>query len=144
MLPSARGHNTGGITIGENAKIGSGSVVVKPVPPGATVVGVPGKIVEDHHKTAIDLEHGKLPDPVAEVIKTIFDQQEELTRRLKAVEDSCGLTAPSPEHKTRVKSVTHEFEKDEESIKLEILASKKSETEQKENGDEYCLIRFNT
>lgn len=126
----------GAIIIGENAKIGSGSVVVKSVPPGATVVGVPGKIVEDHHKTAADLEHGKLPDPVAEVIKTIFDQQEELTRRLKAVEDSCGLAAPLPEHKTRVKSVTHEFEKDEESIKLEILASRK-ETEQKENGEEY-------
>ncbi|MGA2466293.1 MAG: serine O-acetyltransferase, partial [Thermodesulfobacteriota bacterium] len=36
----------GAITIGDGARIGSGSVVVKQVPPGATVVGVPGRIVE--------------------------------------------------------------------------------------------------
>ncbi len=37
----------GAITIGDGARIGSGSVVVKSVPPGATVVGIPGRIVED-------------------------------------------------------------------------------------------------
>jgi serine O-acetyltransferase len=127
----------GAITVGENAKIGSGSVVVKTVPPGATVVGVPGKIIEDHHGFAPDLEHGKLPDPVAEIIKSIFDQQEELTRRLKKVEDSCGLTAPSPDHKGKFKRMTHEFEQDEESIKLEVLASETDEPEPKKDGEEY-------
>jgi len=127
----------GAILIGDNAKIGSGSVVVKPVPAGATVVGIPGKIVEDHHKTIVDLEHGKLPDPVAEVIKTIFDQQEELAKRLKTVEQSCGVSIPAEEHKTRVKSIKHEFEAEEESIKLEILASNPDEQKEKPNGDEY-------
>ena len=51
----------GAITVGNGARIGSGSVVIKPVPPGATVVGIPGRIVEDRHKPLTDLEHGKLP-----------------------------------------------------------------------------------
>ena len=62
----------GAITIGEKAKIGSGSVVVKSVPPGATVVGVPGTIVEDRHRPVADLEHGKLPDPIAEAIGIVL------------------------------------------------------------------------
>ena len=45
----------GAITIGDGAKVGSGSVVVKSVPPGATVVGIPGRIVEDRHKPLMDL-----------------------------------------------------------------------------------------
>ena len=61
----------GAITIGNGASIGSGSVVVKSVPPGATVVGILGRIVENRHTLLLDLEHGKLPDPVAEAIRLI-------------------------------------------------------------------------
>ena len=66
----------GAITIGDGARIGSGSVVIKPVPPGATVVGVPGRIAEDRQKPLLDLEHGKLPDPVAEAIRLVLREQE--------------------------------------------------------------------
>ena len=45
----------GAITIGNGARIGSGSVVIKSVPPGATVVGIPGRVVEDRHKPLVDL-----------------------------------------------------------------------------------------
>lgn len=64
----------GPITIGDGARIGSGSVVIKSVPPGATVVGIPGKTVEDRRKPLMDLEHGKLPDPVAEAIKLVLEE----------------------------------------------------------------------
>ena len=77
----------GAITIGDGARIGSGSVVVKSVPPGATVVGIPGRIVEEHHKPLVDLEHGRLPDPVAEAIKLVLKKQKELEKRLKKLED---------------------------------------------------------
>lgn len=81
----------GALTIGDNAKIGSCSVVLKSVPSGATVIGVPGKIVEDKHKHIIDLEHGNLPDPVAEIMGHLLKEQEEMKNRLKRLEQSCSL-----------------------------------------------------
>jgi serine O-acetyltransferase len=99
----------GAITIGDGAKIGSGSVVVKPVPPGATVVGVPGRIVEDRHRPLLDLEHGKLPDPIAEAIRLILSEQEELGERLKRLEGLSGLVAPEDEFKDRRKEIVREF-----------------------------------
>ncbi len=76
----------GAITIGDNSKIGACSVVLKSVPHGATVVGVPGKIVENNRRRPMDLEHGRLPDPVAEAIKHILEEQEELKGRLERLE----------------------------------------------------------
>ncbi|MEI3598588.1 MULTISPECIES: serine O-acetyltransferase [unclassified Oceanobacillus] len=64
----------GDITIGENAKIGGGSVVLKDVPANSTVVGIPGKVVIQDGVRVKDLEHHKLPDPVADRIEQM--QQE--------------------------------------------------------------------
>jgi serine O-acetyltransferase len=77
----------GAITIGNNTKIGSGSVVVKSVPPGVTVIGVPGKVVKNGSKPAIDLEHGRLPDPVARAIDNLLAEQEQLKDRIKRLEN---------------------------------------------------------
>ncbi len=85
----------GAITIGDGAKIGAGSVVIKSVPPGATVVGVPGRIVPDRRRPAADLEHHKLPDPVAEAIGKILEQQYKLEERLQKLESAWGVTAAS-------------------------------------------------
>ncbi|MEW6624974.1 MAG: serine O-acetyltransferase EpsC [Bacillota bacterium] len=84
----------GSITIGDNVKIGAGSVVLKDVPPNCTVVGVPGRIVkQDGLRVApaepgayIDLNHGKLPDPVAEVCTLLQEKIEELEKRIKELE----------------------------------------------------------
>ena len=76
----------GDITVGDNAMIGSGSVVIKPVPPGATVVGIPGRVVADKHKPVVDLEHGRLPDPVAEAIRAVLKEQHKLAERIKKLE----------------------------------------------------------
>ena len=81
----------GAITIGDSARIGSGSVVVKSVPPKTTVVGIPGRVVEDHHKAVIDLEHGKLPDPVAEAVRLVLAEQKSLKKRLERLEGSSGI-----------------------------------------------------
>jgi serine O-acetyltransferase len=78
----------GAITIGNGAKIGSGSVVIKDVPPGATVVGVPGRLVESdaRKRAAIDFEHGNLPDPLSDVMKLMLQLHEKLEQRVEKLE----------------------------------------------------------
>ena len=85
----------GNITIGEHARIGSGSVVVEDVPPGATVVGVPGRIVRKQTTGDLekDLGHSDLPDPMQDVVRgllRIFDKYE---KRLEKLETEHGINA---------------------------------------------------
>ncbi|MEE1117721.1 MAG: serine O-acetyltransferase [Methanosphaera sp.] len=71
----------GDIEIGENCKIGAGSVVTKPAPPDSTIVGIPGrtlKSIKEQSKNTHDLEHGKIPDPITDILNTIIRRQEEL------------------------------------------------------------------
>lgn len=79
----------GAITIGDGARIGSGSVVVKSVPPGATVVGVPGRIVENPtpEKEELDFEHGNLPDPLSDIMKMLLQLHSKLEERVKRLEN---------------------------------------------------------
>ena len=87
----------GPITIGDGARVGSSSVVIRPVPAGVTVVGIPARVVTKHEKPAMDLEHGKLPDPVAEAIRLVLKDQHSLEERLKRLEETAGVTASSHE-----------------------------------------------
>ena len=79
----------GAITIGDRARIGSGSVVIKPVPAGATVVGVPGRVVESltPEKLELDFEHGNLPDPLSDIMKMILQLHHKLEERVKRLEN---------------------------------------------------------
>ena len=103
----------GAITIGDEARIGSGSVVVKPVPPGATVVGIPGRVVEDRHKPLVDLEHGQLPDPVAEAIRLVLREQDGLKERLRRLESSSGIVVYNNGLEEKRKEVEREFSQGE-------------------------------
>lgn len=70
----------GNIRVGAGSKIGAGAVVIRPVPPGCTVVGVPGRVVrrEGQPVPRPDLEHGDLPDPVAEALAALLHRLEHL------------------------------------------------------------------
>lgn len=81
----------GAITIGDGARVGAGSVVVQSVPPGATVVGIPGRAVTERGEPAEALEHGRLPDPVNEAIQLIIAEQSGLAERLRRLEESLGV-----------------------------------------------------
>lgn len=73
----------GPFLVGDNAKIGSNSVVVKEVPLNATVVGVPGRMVVSGEKPAgVDLQHGDLPDPVAKAVSCMMDQIHALEKKV--------------------------------------------------------------
>lgn len=66
----------GPIEIGSGARIGAGSVVLQNVPPGSTVVGIPGRVVYYNGRKvpSINLNHTDLPDPVAEALTRLQDQ----------------------------------------------------------------------
>ena len=71
----------GPLIIGDNARIGSGAVVIKPVPADSTAVGVPARVVRGPHlekMPSIVLQHGKLPDPVAEACRALENRLQEL------------------------------------------------------------------
>ena len=104
----------GSFTVGDHAKIGAGSVVLRPVPAHATVVGIPGRIVmmngqrvrteADFHRARelaleceesaeelaseldVDLDHDMLPDPEAEMIEQMRQEIEALKKRLSELE----------------------------------------------------------
>jgi serine O-acetyltransferase len=74
----------GGIRIGDNVKVGAGSVVVRPVPDNSTVVGVPGRVVRTRGGDGV-LDHGMLPDPEGQAIDDLaqrVSELEELVRQL--------------------------------------------------------------
>ena len=76
----------GPIEVGTGAKIGSGSVVVKPVPPHATVVGVPGKVIKINDASCPrqpDLHHERIPDVVTETLNELKQRIEYLETRLE-------------------------------------------------------------
>lgn len=91
----------GPITLGDGARVGANSVVVKSVPPGATVVGVPGRIVEDRKEPVADLEHGKLPDPVSEGMRSMVERQHRLEERIRKLEAMLGTKSADEESEER-------------------------------------------
>ena len=79
VMVSAGAKILGSFTIGENSKIGAGSVVLKPVPANCPVVGVPGRIVKrDNKKPRMDLDQVNLPDPVLDAIIELQKENREL------------------------------------------------------------------
>lgn len=78
VMVSAGAKILGSFTIGENSKIGAGSVVLEEVPPNCTVVGVPGRIVRmgDRKVPRTDMDQIHLPDPVLDDIRKL--QQENI------------------------------------------------------------------
>lgn len=95
VVISAGAKVLGPFKVGDNSKIGAGSVVLKEVPPNCTVVGVPGRIVvKDNVKIAsvstdeIDLDQVKLPDPVFDELDNMKKQIQLLSKRLENIERS--------------------------------------------------------
>lgn len=78
----------GSMTIGENSRIGAGSVVLKEVPPNSTVVGIPGRVVmQDGVKISRDLDHINLPDPVADKFKELEDDIKKLKNEINLLKN---------------------------------------------------------
>lgn len=88
VMISAGAKIIGSFTIGDNSKVGAGSVVLEAVPPNCTVVGVPGRIVKRDNKRLVreDMNQTDLPDPVKEDIQNLQKANSELTNRILDLE----------------------------------------------------------
>ena len=88
VMISAGAKILGSFTIGDNSKIGAGSVVLEEVPPNCTVVGVPGRVVKrDNVKIPrSDMDQCHLPDPVKEDITLVQRENAELVNRVLDLE----------------------------------------------------------
>lgn len=72
----------GNIVIGENSKVGAGSVVLKDVPAESTVVGIPGKVVISNGIRVKDRLNHTLPDPISELCSSMENRISQLERQL--------------------------------------------------------------
>ena len=91
----------GAITIGENTRIGAGSVVVRDVESNCTVVGIPGRIVHQSGVKINPLAHSALPDAEAKVIRNLMDRIDKLENHVRNLEGYIqGLTNGKPPKET--------------------------------------------
>jgi serine O-acetyltransferase len=97
----------GGFTVGDGARVGANSVVLKPVPAGATVVGIPGRIVESGKRSdrfapyAVVLEHD---DPYAKALQELVEYTRELERSVASLQEKLSrLEKSEREHLRAVK-----------------------------------------
>ncbi|MDY6901453.1 MAG: serine O-acetyltransferase [Cyanobacteriota bacterium] len=93
----------GNIQIGDRVRIGAGSVVLRDVPSGCTVVGIPGRPISRKQDISLSpLEHGKLPDVEATVICSLLQRVEQLERQLLSLKQNPNI------EKSRKELVTKE------------------------------------
>ena len=78
----------GSFTIGENSKIGAGSVVLEEVPPNCTVVGVPGRVVKmgEQRIPRVDMDQVHLPDPISNDIRELQKDNIRMHRQIQEME----------------------------------------------------------
>ncbi|MGM0441561.1 MAG: serine O-acetyltransferase [Elusimicrobiota bacterium] len=82
----------GPVKLGNRSRVGAGAVVVNDIPEGATAVGVPAKVgLGFSGKDIKSLEHGKLPDPVADAVKYFIKEQDKLEERIEKLETLEGI-----------------------------------------------------
>lgn len=81
----------GNILIGNDVRIGAGSVVLKDVPSDCTVVGIPGRIVFRSGVKVDPLDHSNLPDSEAKVIRTLLDRIENLEAEVNQLKQRQSL-----------------------------------------------------
>jgi serine O-acetyltransferase len=89
VMISAGASVIGPVRIGRGSRIGAGAVVVSSSPPFSTIVGIPGKVIEGEstRQDVAELDHARLPDPVAKALSNLVDKINKLGVRLEEIED---------------------------------------------------------
>lgn len=85
----------GNITIGENSRVGAGSVVLRSVPENSTVVGVPAHIVYKNGNRVVITDPKDISDPLSDVITTLACQIQALRLEFEALQERSMHTSTS-------------------------------------------------
>ena len=93
VMISAGAKVLGSFKIGDNSKIGAGSVVLEEVPPNSTVVGVPGRVVkrDNIHLPQEELDQVHMPDPIREELNNLWQMNQMLSERVVTLEDELKM-----------------------------------------------------
>ena len=73
----------GNITIGNNVRVGAGSVVIEDVPDDSTVVGIPGRVVVHKGQKNHNLQHNVIPDPIRDALSELTQEIKDLKQIIK-------------------------------------------------------------
>jgi serine O-acetyltransferase len=89
VMISAGAAVIGPVRIGRGSRIGAGAVVVSSAPPYSTIVGIPGKVIEGEstRQDIVELDHARLPDPVARAINGLVEKLNQMGIRLEEIEE---------------------------------------------------------
>lgn len=89
VMISAGAKILGSFTIGDNSKIGAGSVVLEEVPPNSTVVGVPGHVVKRNNQRLPqeELDQIHLPDPVKEELSMLRKRMQQMEIEIRQLKE---------------------------------------------------------
>jgi serine O-acetyltransferase len=89
VMVSAGASVIGPVRIGRGSRIGAGAVVVSSAPPYSTIVGIPGKVIEGEsaRQDVAELDHARLPDPVARAMSGLIEKINQLQTRLSEIEE---------------------------------------------------------
>jgi serine O-acetyltransferase len=90
----------GNITVGENSRVGAGSVVLSDVPPNSTVVGVPAHIVYHNGERVLITDPHDIKDPLSDALIALSSRVDELEERLGATEPSAQPFADEEAERT--------------------------------------------
>jgi serine O-acetyltransferase len=82
----------GNILIGDRVRIGAGSVVLRDVPSNTTVVGIPGRVTRQNNLSTNVLDHDKVRDVEAEVIRALFERVKALEKQFEELQDQSSLS----------------------------------------------------
>ncbi len=102
MIVGSGAQVLGPITVGEGARIGANAVVIKDVPAGVTMVGIPARQVLPRQREtepgfrAYGTPQGDLPDPVANAIDGMLAELERMRKRVEELEDCASGDETNP------------------------------------------------
>jgi serine O-acetyltransferase len=111
----------GPITVGDDARVGAGAVVIHDVPPACTVVGIPGRVVACDGQRVTDLHHENIPDPVTEMFECYNRRIDRLEQHLIETQEELALT------RNELEETEEELKKAEEELAHTEVELKRTE-----------------
>jgi serine O-acetyltransferase len=99
----------GNIFVGENSRVGAGSVVLRDVPDNSTVVGVPAHIVFQNGQRVVITDPKQINDPLSAALAAVASQVKDLKERLQDLEGKHGIDEKSAEELQKIIEIDYQI-----------------------------------